>query len=78
MAGAGWRMSALRIGGIGTGRIGARPATGIALPDGTTVARQRERQYLRSPENPHGYCPNHQTGVTLPDDFVVTPLQYVD
>jgi len=24
------------------------------------------------------YCPNHATGVKLPDDFVVTPLQYVD
>jgi hypothetical protein len=28
--------------------------------------------------HPNGYCPNHQTGVTLPADFVVTPLQYVD
>jgi len=27
---------------------------------------------------PNGYCPNHSTGVTLPDDFAVTPLQYVD
>ena len=27
---------------------------------------------------PNGYCPNHATGVKLPDDFVVTPLQYVD
>ena len=30
------------------------------------------------PEEPGGYCPNHSTGVKLPDDFVVTPLQYVD
>ena len=29
-------------------------------------------------KNPHGYCPNHSTGVKLPDDFVVTPLQYAD
>lgn len=29
-------------------------------------------------DNPRGYCPNHSTGVKLPDDFVVTPLQYVD
>ena len=37
------------------------------------------RQRAWSPfENPHGYCPNHATGVKLPDDFVVTPLQYVD
>jgi hypothetical protein len=25
-----------------------------------------------------GYYPNHATGVKLPDDFAVTPLQYVD
>jgi hypothetical protein len=29
-------------------------------------------------EVPNGYCPNHSTGVTLPADFKVTPLQYVD
>jgi len=29
-------------------------------------------------ENVNGYCPNHATGVKLPDDFVVTPLQYAD
>jgi len=29
-------------------------------------------------ENPNGYCPNHATGVKLPDDFVVTPLEYVE
>ena len=29
-------------------------------------------------ENPNGYCPLHATGVTLPDDFAVTPLQYVE
>jgi peptide-methionine (S)-S-oxide reductase len=34
------------------------------------------QQYLA--KVPNGYCPNHATGVTLPDDFVVTPLQYVD
>ena len=28
------------------------------------------------PKVPNGYCPNHATGVKLPDDFVVTPLQY--
>jgi hypothetical protein len=28
--------------------------------------------------NEHGYCPDHRTGVKLPDDFVVTPLQYLD
>jgi peptide-methionine (S)-S-oxide reductase len=27
---------------------------------------------------PKGYCPNHSTGVKLPLDFEVKPLQYVD
>ena len=29
---------------------------------------------------PNGYCPNHATGVRLPDDFAlpVQPLQYVE
>jgi peptide-methionine (S)-S-oxide reductase len=39
-------------------------------------AEDYHQQYLD--KNPNGYCPNHQTGVKLPDDFVVTPLQYVD
>ena len=39
-------------------------------------AEDYHQQYLA--KNPSGYCPNHATGVKLPDDFVVTPLQYVD
>ncbi len=39
-------------------------------------AEDYHQQYLD--KNPYGYCPDHRTGVTLPDDFVVTPLQYVD
>ena len=39
-------------------------------------AEDYHQQYLA--KNPGGYCPNHSTGVKLPDDFVVTPLQYVD
>jgi len=39
-------------------------------------AEDYHQQYLA--KNPRGYCPNHATGVNLPDDFVVTPLQYVD
>jgi peptide-methionine (S)-S-oxide reductase len=39
-------------------------------------AEDYHQQYLV--HNPNGYCPNHATGVTLPDDFVVKPLQYVD
>ena len=39
-------------------------------------AEDYHQQYLV--RNPRGYCPNHATGVTLPDDFGVTPLQYVD
>jgi hypothetical protein len=36
------------------------------------------RQYGDEPEVPNGYCPIHATGVKHPDDFVVTPLQYVE
>jgi peptide-methionine (S)-S-oxide reductase len=39
-------------------------------------AEDSHQQYLA--RNPGGYCPDHRTGVTLPDDFVVTSLQYVD
>src|SRR5437773_9775922 len=39
-------------------------------------AEEYHQQYLA--KNPNGYCPNHATGVKLPDEFVVTPLQYVD
>jgi peptide-methionine (S)-S-oxide reductase len=39
-------------------------------------AEDYHQQYLD--KNPHGYCPNHSTGVKLPDGFVVTPLQYVE
>jgi peptide-methionine (S)-S-oxide reductase len=39
-------------------------------------AEDYHQQYLD--KNPRGYCPNHSTGVKLPDDFVVTPLQYVE
>jgi len=39
-------------------------------------AEDYHQQYLA--KNPGGYCPNHATGVKLPDDFVVTPVQYVE
>jgi peptide-methionine (S)-S-oxide reductase len=39
-------------------------------------AEEYHQQYLD--KDPYGYCPNHQTGVKLPDDFMATPLQYVD
>jgi peptide-methionine (S)-S-oxide reductase len=39
-------------------------------------AEDYHQQYLV--KVPNGYCPNHATGVKLPDDFKVTPLQYVD
>ncbi len=39
-------------------------------------AEAYHQQYLA--KNVNGYCPNHETGVKLPDDFVVTPLRYVD
>jgi peptide-methionine (S)-S-oxide reductase len=39
-------------------------------------AENYHQQYLD--KNPRGYCPIHSTGVTLPADFKVTPLQYVE
>jgi peptide-methionine (S)-S-oxide reductase len=39
-------------------------------------AEPYHQQYLA--KNPGGYCPIHATGVKLPADFQVTPLQYVD
>jgi peptide-methionine (S)-S-oxide reductase len=38
-------------------------------------AEAYHQQYLA--KNPYGYCPDHRTGVLLPD-VVATPLQYVD
>ena len=40
--------------------------------------RGRQQAGSSLAENPRGYCPNHATGVKLPADFKVTPLQYVD
>jgi peptide-methionine (S)-S-oxide reductase len=50
--------------------------TEIAAAPPFYYAEEYHQQYLA--KNPNGYCPNHATGVKLPDDFVVTPLQYVD
>jgi peptide-methionine (S)-S-oxide reductase len=65
-----------RLTAAGFGRI----ATEIAGPPAPTFyfAEDYHQQYLD--KVPGGYCPNHSTGVTLPDDFAVpvTPLQYVD
>ena len=41
-------------------------------------AEDYHQQYLAKNTGPGAYCPDHRTGVKLPDDFVVTPLQYVD
>jgi peptide-methionine (S)-S-oxide reductase len=63
-----------RLSGAGYGEI----QTEIVGPPATTFyfAEDYHQQYLD--KNPHGYCPNHATGVTLPDGFATTPLQYVD
>jgi peptide-methionine (S)-S-oxide reductase len=39
-------------------------------------AEDYHQQYLD--KVPNGYCPNHATGVTLPEGFAASPLQYVD
>jgi peptide-methionine (S)-S-oxide reductase len=41
-------------------------------------AEDYHQQYLDKNRGPGAYCPDHRTGVKLPDDFVVTPLQYAD
>jgi peptide-methionine (S)-S-oxide reductase len=41
-------------------------------------AEDYHQQYLDKNTGPDAYCPNHATGIKLPDDFKVTPLQYVD
>jgi peptide-methionine (S)-S-oxide reductase len=56
---------------------GYGPITTEIAPAGPFYyAEAYHQQYLA--KVPNGYCPNHSTGVKLPDDFVVTPLQYVD
>jgi peptide-methionine (S)-S-oxide reductase len=39
-------------------------------------AEDYHQQYLD--KVPNGYCPNHATGVTLPDDWKVPALEYLD
>jgi len=61
----------------GLAAAGFGPITTEIAPAGPFYyAEDYHQQYLD--KNPGGYCPNHSTGVKLPDDFVVTPLQYVD
>jgi peptide-methionine (S)-S-oxide reductase len=61
-----------RLSAAGYGEI----ATEIVDAPEFYFAEEYHQQYLA--KNPGGYCPNHSTGVKLPDDFAVTPLQYVD
>ena len=51
-------------------------ATEIAPAPTFYYAEPYHQQYLA--KNVNGYCPNHATGVKLPNGFAVTPLQYVD
>ena len=61
-----------KLSAAGYGKI----TTEIAPAGPFYYAEDYHQQYLD--KVPNGYCPNHATGVKLPDDFVVTPLQYVD
>jgi peptide-methionine (S)-S-oxide reductase len=61
-----------RLSAAGYGEI----KTEIAPAGPFYYAEEYHQQYLA--KVPHGYCPVHATGVKLPDDFVVTPLQYAD
>jgi peptide-methionine (S)-S-oxide reductase len=60
-----------RLSAAGYGEI----TTEIAPAPTFYYAEEYHQQYLA--KNPFGYCPNHATGVKLPD-VEVTPLQYVD
>jgi peptide-methionine (S)-S-oxide reductase len=61
-----------KLSAAGYGKI----TTEIAPAGPFYYAEDYHQQYLD--KVPNGYCPNHSTGVMLPADFVVTPLQYVD
>ena len=63
-----------RLTAAGYGRI-TTEITELPAPE-FFFAEEYHQQYLS--KNPGGYCPIHATGVKLPDDFVVTPLQYVE
>jgi peptide-methionine (S)-S-oxide reductase len=52
--------------------------TDIAEAGPFYFAEDYHQQYLAKKGNEHGYCPDHRTGVKLPDDFVVTSLKYID
>jgi peptide-methionine (S)-S-oxide reductase len=58
----------------GYGRI-TTEIVGPPAPD-FYFAEDDHQQYLD--KQPWGYCPNHATGVKLPDGFAVAPLQYID
>jgi peptide-methionine (S)-S-oxide reductase len=64
-------LSAARFGPINTEIVPAGPFY---------YAEDYHQQYLDKNRGPGAYCPDHATGVKLPDDFAipVTPLQYVD
>ena len=61
-----------KLSAAGYGKI----TTEIAPAGPFYYAEDYHQQYLD--KVPNGYCPNHATGVRLPDDFAVTPLRYLD
>ena len=63
------QLSAAGYGTITTEVVGP-PAPPFYFPE------DYHQQYLD--KVPNGYCPNHSTGIRLPEGFAVTPLQYVD
>jgi peptide-methionine (S)-S-oxide reductase len=65
-----------RLSAAGFGQI----TTEIAPAPPFYYAEDYHQQYLAKNTGPGAYCPDHRTGVKLPDDFAipVTPLRYVD
>jgi peptide-methionine (S)-S-oxide reductase len=65
-----------RLRAAGYGAITTEVIDATAFP--FHYAEAYHQQYLAKNRGSGAYCPDHRTGVKLPDDFVVTPLQYVD
>ncbi len=65
-----------RLAAAGFGPITTEIAT-VPAPE-FYFAEEYHQQYLSKNTGPSAYCPDHRTGVKMPDDFVVTPLLYVD
>ena len=72
------RRSQSDVPGTAHGRRIRRDSNGDRRTAGAALLLRRGLPPAVSGQDPNGYCPNHSTGVILPDGFAVTPLQYAD